>query len=74
MRKIQLLSVLALLALLLSAGVNAMLAQEPPPQDVDSLNLPGLDGPVSKWTEADLRQFVALAVDERITVPEAQNI
>ncbi len=74
MRKVKLVSMFVLLALLLSVGTGVLLAQEPPPEDSRSLNLPGLDGPVSEWTDADLKQLVDLAVDERITVPEAQDV
>jgi hypothetical protein len=75
MRKTKLVWTFALMALLLSGvGLGAVTAQEPVSQDVGSLDLPGLHDPVSEWTNADLRQLIELAVDERITVPEARDV
>jgi len=65
-----------LLALLLSAGSGAALAQvtPPPPGDSRSLNPPGWDDPVKKWTDADLERLVEMAINEQITVSETRVI
>ena len=74
MRKLKLVSVFVLLALLLSVGLSAAMAQEPPLEDSRLPNLPGLDDPVSEWTDDELEQLVDLIVSEKITVQQSQII
>jgi hypothetical protein len=74
MNRIKFLSIFVLLALLLSAGSGVTMAQEPPSGDSRSPNLPGLDDPVSEWTDDELEQLVDLIVSERITVQQSQII
>jgi hypothetical protein len=74
MNRIKFLSIFVLVALLVSVGSGVTMAQEPPLEDSLLPNLPGLDDPVSEWTDDDLEQLVDLIVSERITVQESQVI
>jgi hypothetical protein len=78
MRKGTFISVFLLLALLLSAGRGVVVAKEMPPVETlpssDQELAPGLDGPVSEWTDVDLEQLVEMAINEQITVPEIRII
>jgi len=74
MSRIKFLLIFVLLALLLSAGSGMTMAQEPPLEDSRLPNLPGLDDPVSEWTDDELEQLVDLIVSERITVQQSQVV
>jgi len=73
MRKVKFVSAFTLLALLLSISQTVGLAQAPQ-QVSPSPTLLDLDGPVSKWTDADLECLVDLIVEERITIQESQIV
>lgn len=72
MRKVKLASVFLLLALLVSAGV--VQAQVTPPEEPGPVDLPGLDAPVSEWTDADLERLVDLIVSEEITIQQSKMV
>jgi len=74
MRKVKFVSVFTLIALLLLSISQTVGLAQVPQQVSPSPTLLDLDGPVSKWTDADLERLVDLIVNEKITVPQSQNI
>ena len=79
MRKVRFVSILVLLALLLSAGAGAVSADDLPPvrntPPLPRLDVePDLDKPVSAWSDTDWERLVELIVGERITIPQSEVI
>ncbi len=73
MRRLNLLSLFVLLALLLSAGPGVVMAQEPPVADsAPTTPAPSPTASPNDVTDADLERFVDLVISEQITVAQAR--